>query len=356
MLGKLSSIEERYDEIERRLADPEISGDYSRVQTLVKEQASLKNLVALAREYRKVTQSLEDARSMSRDESDRELAILAREEMTALEGQKERVDRELRLALLPKDPNDDKNVIMEVRAGTGGEEAGLFAADLFRMYLRYAQRKGWKTEVINRNETGLGAIKEIVFQVEGQGAYSRLKHEIGVHRVQRVPTTESGGRIHTSAATVAVLPKAEEVDVNITPEDLQIDTFHASGHGGQHVQKVATAIRITHLPTGITAVCQDERSQAKNKDKAMSVIRTRVLAKELQRQQAQVSKTRRSQVGTGDRSERVRTFNFPQDRVTDHRTSLTIHNLDQVLDGDIDQLVDELVALQQAREMEDAGL
>ena len=356
MQEKLASVERRYDEIESLLADPEVSSDYGRVQTLAKELASLKNLATLSREYHRVAQDLEDARTISRDESDRELATLARDELANLEEQKERIERELRLALLPKDPNDEKNVIVEIRAGAGGEEAGLFAADLYRMYLRYAQRKGWKVDIVNSNETGLGAIKEVVFQVKGNGAYSRLKHESGGHRVQRIPVTESGGRIHTSAATVAVLPEAEEVDVDIAPDDLQIDVFHASGHGGQHVQKVATAVRITHISTGIVAVCQDERSQSKNKEKAMAVLRSRVMALEVERQQKEVSEARRSQIGTGDRSDRVRTYNFPQTRVTDHRVSFTSYNLETVLDGDIDQFVDASIVMEQARKIEEAGL
>ncbi len=356
MLDKLASIEQRYDEVETLLGDPEVSGDYSRVQSLIKEQASLKNLATLARAYRKVTQATEEAHTISRDDSDRELAALARDELAQLEEEKDRIEGELRLALLPKDPNDEKNVIMEVRAGTGGEEAGLFAAELFRMYSRYAQRKGWPVEVINSNETGLGSIKEVVFQVKGDGAYSKLKHESGGHRVQRIPVTESSGRIHTSAATVAVLPEAEEVDVDISAEDLQIDIFHSSGHGGQNVQKVATAVRITHKPTGLVAICQDERSQFKNKEKAMAVLRSRVLAREVQRQQEQVSEARRSQVGTGDRSERVRTYNYPQDRVTDHRVSLTAHSLDRILDGELDQFTEALIAKEQATKIEDTGL
>ena len=267
-----------------------------------------------------------------------------------------RLKNELSLQLIPKDPNDDKNVIMEIRAGTGGEEAGLFVADLFRMYSRFAQRQGWKAEIINSNETGLGSIKEMVYQVKGGGAYSRLKHESGGHRVQRIPVTESGGRIHTSAATVAVLPEAEEVDVEVKSEDLQIDIFHSSGHGGQNVQKVATAVRITHAPTGITAVCQDERSQHKNKEKAMAVLRSRILDREIRRQQQERSDSRRSQVGSGDRSERIRTYNFPQDRVTDHRVNLTKHNLEQILDGDLDEIIDALIATEQAENIELAGM
>jgi peptide chain release factor 1 len=282
------------------------------------------------------------------------MEAMARDEMSQLEEQKELVESKLKMALLPRDPNDQKNVIMEIRAGTGGDEAGLFAADLFRMYSRYAQRRGWKTEVIDANETGLGAIKEIVFQVKGDGAYSQLKHESGAHRVQRVPVTESSGRIHTSAATVAVLPEAEEVDIDIRAEDLQIDIFHSSGHGGQNVQKVATAVRITYIPTGTVAVCQDERSQFKNKEKAMSVLRSRLLASEIQRQHDEVSESRRSQVGTGDRSERVRTYNYPQSRVTDHRTGVTSHNLEVVLEGDLDQFVYGLIQLEQTNRLEEA--
>ena len=356
MLDKLASIEQRYEEIERLLADPEVSADYARVQSLAKEHASIRNLASLSRELRKVTQDLEETKAIFRDEADRELAALARDEVAQLDAQREKIEQELRVALLPKDPNDQKNVIMEVRAGTGGDEAGLFAADLYRMYTRYAQRMGWKVDVINANRTGLGSVKEMVFQIKGQGAYSRLKHESGVHRVQRVPVTESSGRIHTSAATVAVLPEAEEVDVDVKPDDLQIDIFHSSGHGGQNVQKVATAVRITHIPTGIAAICQDERSQFKNKEKAMAVLRSRILAREIERQHQEVSDARRSQIGTGDRSERVRTYNFPQDRVTDHRVSLSRHNLDEVLDGDIDEFADALIALEQAGNLEEAGL
>ena len=356
MIDRLAAVERRYEEIERLLADPEVSSDYSRIQGVIKEHASLRELVSLAREYRRLTRELEDVRSMLSEESDQELAAMAREELAQLEESLEGVEADLRVALLPRDPNDDKNVVIEIRAGTGGDEAGLFAGDLFRLYSRYAQRKGWKTEVVDANSTGLGAIKEIVFQLKGEGAYSLLKHESGVHRVQRVPVTESSGRIHTSAATVAVLPEAEEVDVEVSPDDLQIDIFHSSGHGGQNVQKVATAVRITHLSTGVMAVCQDERSQFKNKEKAMSVLRSRLLARELQRRNDAVSEERRSQIGTGDRSERVRTYNFPQNRVTDHRIGVTSHALEEVLDGDIDSFIDALVELEQVRNLEAANL
>ena len=356
MIDKLRIIEERYEEIDRLLADPEISANFSRIQKLVREQAGIKGLFTLSRSYRKVLGELEEVRSLLRDERDQELAALAKEELDTLQERKEQVESDLRIALIPKDPNDQKNVIMEIRAGTGGEEAGLFAASLFRAYSRYAQRRGWQIEVIDANQTGLGAYKEVVFLVKGEGAYSRLKHESGGHRVQRVPVTESSGRIHTSAATVAVLPEAEEVDVDVRTEDLQIEIFHASGHGGQNVQKVATAVRITHLPTGIVAICQDERSQFKNKEKALAVLRSRILAREIQRQQLEVSETRRSQIGSGDRSERVRTYNFPQNRVTDHRVGVTSHNLEQVLDGDMDQFVNALLEREQEERLEQANL
>ncbi len=352
MLDRLASLERHFDEIEGLLADPEISADYSRIQDLLKEQASMRSLVALSREYRSILGQIEDARAMQRAESDHEMTSLAREELSQLEPRLEQLEKELRLALIPRDPNDEKNVIMEIRAGTGGDEAGLFAADLYRIYTRYAQRKRWSIEVIDASESGIGAIKEIVFQVKGKNAYSRLKHESGVHRVQRIPITESSGRIHTSAATVAVLPEAEEVDVRIDPDDIQIDIFHASGHGGQNVQKVATAVRITHTPTGILAICQDERSQLKNKEKAMAVLRSRILAREIDRQHQEVSAARRSQIGSGDRSERVRTYNFPQNRVTDHRIGVTAHNLEEVLDGDIDPFIDALAMQEQTRALE----
>ena len=356
MIDNLAAIEQRYDEIEELLANPEVSSDYSRVQTLIKEQSSFKELVSLSREYRSVVSELEDVATLLRNEADQEMATLAREELARLEERKDQVESELRRTLLPQDPNDQKNVIMEIRAGTGGDEAGLFAADLFRMYSHYVQRKGWRSEVIDVSETGIGGLKEVVFLVKGKGAYSLLKHESGGHRVQRIPVTESGGRIHTSAATVAVLPEADAVDVDINPDDVQIDIFHASGHGGQHVQKVATAVRITHLPTGIAATCQDERSQFKNKEKAMSVLRSRILAQEMQRQHKEVSETRRSQIGSGDRSERVRTYNFPQNRVTEHRVSVTSHNLEEVLQGHIDEFVDALTEREQAGNLAAASL
>ena len=333
------------------MADPDIAVDYTRIERLAREQAQIRDVVELSRAARSLASEMDDLREMLREESDAELAELAREEIAELSARYEATERDLKLALVPKDPNDEKNVIVEIRAGTGGDEAGLFAADLYRMYTRYAQRQRWNADVVDINETGIGALKEVVFEVKGKGAYSRLKHESGVHRVQRVPVTESSGRIHTSAATVAVLPEAEEVDVEISQDDLQIDVFHSSGHGGQNVQKVATAIRITHKPTGIVAVCQDERSQFKNKEKAMSVLRSRIYAREEERQRRERSDARRSQVGSGDRSERVRTYNFPQSRITDHRIGLTIHSLAQALDGEIDGIIDALLEEEQTRKL-----
>ena len=356
MLERLSSVEDKYEELNKLLADPEVVADYTKVQQYAKEQSVMREVVELAREYREVIKEISELRDMVRSESDPELLSLAKDEQATLEGKKENAEERLRRALVPKDPNDDKNVIIEIRAGTGGEEAGLFASNLYRMYSRLAQRLNWNLEVINSNSTGIGGLKEITFQVGGDQAYSKLKHESGVHRVQRVPTTESSGRIHTSAATVAVLPEAEEVDVEINQEDLQIDIYHASGHGGQNVQKVATAVRITHIPTGVVTTCQDERSQHKNKEKALAVLRSRLLAAEIEKQQQEITDNRRSQVGSGDRSERVRTYNFPQGRITDHRIGLTSYNLEQVLDGDLMEFIEALVQEDQARKLQNASL
>ena len=352
MLEKLTTVERRYEEIDRLLADPAVSVDYTRVQKLAREQASIRQIAFLSTEYRKVLHEIEETTALIREETDQEMGALAREELDELEAQRAKIEQALRVALIPKDPNDEKNVMMEVRAGTGGDEAALFVADLYRMYSRYAQSQGWKIEIMDASRTGIGGMKEIVLMVRGGGAFSRLKHESGTHRVQRVPTTESSGRIHTSAATVAVLPEAEEVDVEILPEDIQTDIYHASGHGGQNVQKVATAVRITHKPTGIVATCQDESSQHKNREKAMAVLRARVLAREVERQQRETTEARRAQVGTGDRSQRVRTYNFPERRVTDHRVRLTLHNLDAVLDGEVEPLIDALIRREQEMNLE----
>ncbi|MAQ97652.1 MAG: peptide chain release factor 1 [Chloroflexi bacterium] len=356
MLERLSSVEEKYEELNKLLADPEVVTDHTKVQQYAKEQSVMREVVELAREYREVIKEISDLRDMLRSESDPDILSLVKDEHATLEGKKEEAEERLRMALVPKDPNDDKNVIIEIRAGTGGEEAGLFASNLYRMYSRLAQRLNWNLEIIDSNSTGIGGLKEITFQVRGDQAYSKLKHESGVHRVQRVPTTESSGRIHTSAATVAVLPEAEEVDVEINQEDLQIDIYHASGHGGQNVQKVATAVRITHIPSGVVTTCQDERSQHKNKEKALAVLRSRLLAAEIEKQQQEITDSRRSQVGSGDRSERVRTYNFPQGRITDHRIGLTSYNLEQVLDGDLMEFIEALVQEEQARKLENASL
>ena len=356
MLDRLSSLEEKYEELDKLLADPEVVMDYTKVQQYAKEQAAMREVVELAREYRSVTEDLREVTDMVHNENDPDLLAMAKEEQEALQIKHDQVEADLKLALVPSDPNDDKNVIIEIRAGTGGEEAGLFASNLFRMYSRLAQRLEWKLEVIDTKQTGIGGIKEVTFQVNGDQAYSKLNHESGVHRVQRVPATESSGRIHTSAATVAVLPEAEEVDVELASEDLQIDVYHASGHGGQNVQKVATAIRITHIPSGMVTTCQDERSQHKNKEKALAVLRSRLLAQEIEKQQQEITDSRRSMVGSGDRSERVRTYNFPQGRITDHRINLTSYNLEQVLDGDLLEFIEALVQEEQAYKLENSGL
>ena len=355
MLDRLSSVEERYEELNKLLSDPLVVGDYTKVQKYAKEQAAMREVVELARNFRRLQIEISELQEIVHKESDSDLVELAKEELYPLFDQVVKAEEDLKLALVPKDPNDEKNVIMEIRGGTGGDEAGLFASSLYRMYSRLAQRLNWKLDVIDSNSTGIGGLKEITFQINGDYAYSKLKHESGVHRVQRVPTTESSGRIHTSAATVAVLPEAEEIDLQINSEDLQIDIYHASGHGGQNVQKVATAVRITHLPTGVVTTCQDERSQLKNKEKALSVLRSRLLAAEIEKQQKEITDSRRSQVGSGDRSERVRTYNFPQGRITDHRIGLTSYNLEQVLDGDLMEFMDALVQDEQARRLENAG-
>ncbi|TET45958.1 MAG: peptide chain release factor 1 [Dehalococcoidia bacterium] len=353
MLDRLDRIEQRYQEIERQMSRPEVASDLKQLQELAQERAGLEEVVAKYREYKATLKSLAETRAMLDDGLDKEMAELVKQEVISLESRQAGLLDELKIALLPKDPNDEKDIIVEIRAGAGGEEAGLFAADLFRMYSRYAQLKGWKIDVINVNESGIGGIREIIFEVKGRGAYSRLKYESGVHRVQRVPTTESSGRLHTSTATVAVLPKAEEVDIEVDPGDLKVDIFHSGGAGGQNVNKVATAVRMTHLPTGMVVVCQDERSQLQNKLRAMSVLRSRLLDIERRKQEEKITSERRSQVGTGDRAEKIRTYNFPQDRISDHRINLTVRNLPRILEGELDELVDALATGIQARKLEE---
>jgi peptide chain release factor 1 len=351
---KLATIEAQYLELEARLADPEVIRAQDEYQKLRKDYAELSPLVRAFRRYQEVDKELADSQSLLKDETDEELKELAREDIAALKEQLENLEEELRLFLLPKDPNDDKNVLLEIRAGTGGEEAALFAANLFRMYTRLAERRGWKLEVMSHSMTGLGGIKEVVALISGDRVYSRLKYESGTHRVQRVPETESQGRIHTSAVTVAILPEAEDVDVQLSPEELRIDVYRSSGPGGQSVNTTDSAVRITHLPTGLVVTCQDEKSQHKNKAKALKVLQARLFDLKHQEQHAQIAKERKSQVGTGDRSERIRTYNFPQSRVTDHRIGLTLHRLESILDGDLEELLGALTAHFRAQALQQA--
>ncbi len=352
MLDRLDKLERRYQELEQQMATPEVASDPKRLQMLAQERAGLESLVTKYRKHKAITKSLKETRAMLIGGLDEDMATLVRQEIASLESQLARLLKEIKLALLPKNPNDNRNVIMEIRAGTGGDEAGLFAADLFRMYSRYAQSKGWAIDIISMNETSIGSIKEAIFEIKGKGAFSRFKYERGVHRVQRVPTTESSGRIHTSTATVAVLPEADEVEVSIKPEDLKTDIFHSGGAGGQNVNKVATAVRITHLPTGMVVICQDERSQLRNRTKAMAVLRARLLALEQRRQEGEIIEQRRSQVGSGERAEKIRTYNFPQDRITDHRTGLSMRNLPRIMVGELDELIDAIATSEQAKQLE----
>lgn len=348
MFEKIKTLAHRMDELEVRLSEPGLYDDPDKAAKLLRERTELEPIVTAYRAYEQAKQTIEDATEML---SDPDMKELAQEELQQAKADIARLEDELKVLLLPKDPNDDKNIFVEIRGGAGGEESALFAADLYRMYTMYADKRGWQTEVMSKSETELGGLKEVVFRVAGEKVYSRLKFESGVHRVQRVPETESQGRVHTSTTTVAVLPEAEEVDFYLDPNDLRIDTFRASGAGGQHINKTSSAIRITHIPTGTVVECQDERSQHKNRDKAMRVLRSRLYEAEVEKQQAAIAADRRSQVGTGDRSERIRTYNFPENRVSDHRIKLTIYKLDQFLNGDMDEIIDALIAADTAEKM-----
>ena len=349
-LGKLEALEKDFETIEAKMADPATHGNLKELQALARRHSQLEPVVAKYREYRKTAGDIEEAKSLVYG-TDPDMAELARDELSEKEPLLGKLEQEIKILLLPKDPNDEKSVIMEIRGGAGGEEAALFAADLFRMYTRFAEREGWKTEVLDYNETGIGGYKEIIFRIDGNGVYSKLKFDSGVHRVQRVPATEAGGRVHTSTATVAVLPEAEDVDVEINTEDLKIDTYRSSGAGGQYVNMTDSAVRITHVPTGIVVTCQDERSQLKNRVKAMAYLRAKLYDAELRRQHEELASERRGQIGTGDRSERIRTYNFSQNRITDHRIGVTLYKLDQYLDGDLYDLIEAMTVADQTERL-----
>ncbi len=352
MLEKLSFIEARYEELSHVIADPEVIARQEEWQRLVKEHSSLEEIVSKYRELKNIQQEQDDAQDMLEETSDNEFKQMIELELDELSSREEALLQEVRLLLLPKDPMDEKNVVMEIRGGAGGDEAALFGAVLYRMYSRYTERQGWRLDILSSNFTELGGVKELIFTIEGKGAFSRLKYESGVHRVQRIPTTESGGRIHTSTVTVAVLPEAEDVDIDINPNDLRIDVFRSSGHGGQSVNTTDSAVRITHLPTGLVVSCQDEKSQLKNKEKALKVLKARLLDMAIQEKESEYAQNRKTQVGTGDRSERIRTYNYPQGRVTDHRIGLTIHQLEDFLDGNINEMVRELAQTEQAKKLQ----
>ena len=349
MWEKLEQINKRFEELVAQMSNQEIATDHVQMTKLAQEKSSLDGIIGLYQDYKATVKSLEETKSMLNEKLDAEMAAMAKEEAHQLEEKRDRLQEELKLALLPKDPNDEKNIIMEIRAGAGGDEAAIFAAELFRMYSRYAQNRRWNVDVISSSESIGGGIKEIILEISGKGVFSRLKYERGVHRVQRVPVTESSGRIHTSTATIAVLPEAEEVDLEIDPSDLRVDIFHSGGAGGQNVNKVATAVRLTHFPTGMVVICQDERSQLRNRQKAMAVLRSRLLDMETTKQQQEMSSMRRSQVGSGERSEKIRTYNFPQDRLSDHRIGLTLHSLPSIMQGELDEMIDALASDEQSK-------
>ncbi len=352
MYDKLDFIQEKYEELSLKVSDPEIINDQAVWQKSMKDMSDMEPIVNKYREYKKATDELKSTKEMLNDNTiDEDFREMAKLELSELEERQESLSKELQVLLLPKDPNDDKNVILEVRAGTGGDEAGLFGSDLLRMYMRYAERRGWKVEMMDVNDTGIGGIKEAVILIKGRGAYSRLKYESGVHRVQRVPETESSGRIHTSAATVAVLPEIDDVEIDLNPNDVRVDVYRSSGNGGQCVNTTDSAVRLTHVPSGLVVTCQDEKSQTKNKEKAFKVLRARLYDLKLQEQNKEISEVRKSQVGSGDRSERIRTYNFPQGRVSDHRIGVTIYKLDYFLDGDLDEIIEGLITSDQAEKM-----
>lgn len=355
LLDKLAFIENKYDELSVKISDPSIIADQNEWRKLCKEQADLEIIVNAYKEYKNVIQELKDNKEMLAEEKDRDMREMIQEDISSLSAREVELEKEIQILLLPKDPNDEKNVFVEIRAGAGGEEAALFASNLFRMYTRFAEKNRWSVEMMSSNETDIGGFREVVFMVKGNGAYSKMKYESGVHRVQRVPDTESSGRIHTSTATVAVLPEVDEVDIEIRQEDLKIDVFRASGNGGQCVNTTDSAVRMTHLPTGIVVSCQDEKSQIKNKEKALKVLRARLYEKAEAERHEGIAEDRRSQVGTGDRSERIRTYNYPQGRVTDHRIGLTLYKLDTFLDGEIDEILNALITADQAEKMKKMG-